>query len=62
MGNTESTEGNKQRISFIIICANTLVNNERGAPYRKRRKGGTVQKMRKEYARRKSRLVIVFAL
>jgi hypothetical protein len=37
----ESTEGNKQRISLIIICANTLVNNERGALY----------KMKKEYAR-----------
>jgi hypothetical protein len=32
LGNTESTEGSKQRISLIIICANTMVNNERGAP------------------------------
>jgi hypothetical protein len=29
LGNTESTERNKQRISLIIICANTLANNER---------------------------------
>jgi hypothetical protein len=38
LGNTESIEGSKQRISLIIICANTLVNNERGALYRKCRK------------------------
>jgi hypothetical protein len=49
MGNTESTEGNKQRISLIIICANTLANNERGTP------------CRKEYARRKTSLFTVFA-
>jgi hypothetical protein len=46
LGNTESTEGSKKRISLIIICPNSMVNNERGALYRKCRKNTQGEKTR----------------